>query len=94
VRQLKPDHLDLYYYRTHQGAESDIVLVKGMKPVACIEIKLSNAPKISKGFYQSISDLKTKTNFVLIPSGDSYPIADKIMAYNLTEFISKQLRRL
>ena len=94
VRQTKPDHLDMYYYRTHQGAESDIVLVKGMRPVACIEIKLSNAPQISKGFYQSIADLKTKNNFVLIPSGDSYPMADKIMTYNLSEFIEKQLRRL
>jgi predicted AAA+ superfamily ATPase len=94
VRQLKPAHLDMYYYRTHQGAEADIVLVKGITPVASIEIKLSTAPQISKGFYQSIADLKTTHNFVLMPAGDSYPNKEKVIYCNISEFINKHLNRL
>ena len=47
----------MYFYRTHDGAECDVVLVKGIVPIACIEIKLNNAPVISKGFYTSVADL-------------------------------------
>jgi predicted AAA+ superfamily ATPase len=50
IAACKDQQLQMHYYRTHDGAECDIVLVKGIKPVACIEIKLSNAPQVSKGF--------------------------------------------
>ncbi len=94
IRQLKPAHLDLYFYRTHQGTEADLVLVKGLKPMACIEIKLSTSPQVSKGFYQSVTDLKTKNNFIVIPSGDSYKTKEGIAICNLPEFITDRLRHL
>ena len=62
IKQIKPRDLDMYYYRTQAGSEYDIVLAKGIYPVACIEVKLNNAPTISKGNLQSITDLKTKKN--------------------------------
>jgi hypothetical protein len=94
IRQLKPEHLDLYFYRTHQGTESDLVLVKGNKSVACIEIKLSNAPHVSKGFIQSITDLKTKHNFILMPAGEEYQTKDKIHICNLSDFLNNILIQL
>ena len=94
VRQLKPAHLDMYFYRTHQGAEADLVLAKGTKPVACIEIKLSTSPQVSKGFYQTIGDLKTKHNYVVIPSGDSYVVHEKTTVCSLGEFVSVHLGQL
>lgn len=94
IRQLKSKDLDMYFYRTHQGTEADLVLVKGMKPIACIEIKLSTAPQISKGFYQSIADLKTKNNFIVMPSGDSYNTKEKITICNLSEFLNNYLKEL
>jgi len=36
IAALKNPELQLYFYRTHDGAECDAVLVKGIKPVACI----------------------------------------------------------
>ncbi|MEJ7683673.1 MAG: hypothetical protein WKG06_38605 [Segetibacter sp.] len=41
-------------------AEYEIVLARRIKPVACVEVKLNNAPTISKGNFQSIEDLGTK----------------------------------
>lgn len=94
IRQLKPSHLDLYFYRTHQGTEADLILVKGNKPVACIEIKLSTAPQVSKGFIQSIADLKTNSNFIIIPTGDSYSTKEKISICSLFDFLTTHLCKL
>jgi len=87
--RLKKGNCDLYFYRTHNGAEADVVLVKGIQPIACIEIKLSTSPKVSKGFYEVINDLKTTRNFVIMPSGDAFPIHEHVYCYSLTEFIQK-----
>ena len=35
------------YFRTHNGAELDLVLSKGNLPQIAIEIKRNNAPKVS-----------------------------------------------
>ena len=59
INQLKPADLNCYFYRTHHGAEADVVLAQGQTPVACIEIKLNNAPSVSRGFHEVIADLKT-----------------------------------
>ena len=94
IRQLKPAHLDMYFYRTHQGTEADIVLVKGLKPIACIEIKLSSSPQVSKGFIQSIADLKTDNNYMIMPKGVSYSTKEKITICNLSEFLNTRLGKL
>ena len=62
IRQLLTDEMKLYFYRTHQGAESDLVLVKGTNPVACIEIKYTSQPKLPKGFRIAVDDLKVPAN--------------------------------
>jgi uncharacterized protein len=92
--RLAQNQFDMYFYRTHNGAESDLVLIKKGKAVACIEIKLTTAPRISRGFYQVIDDLKTKKNFIIIPQGDSYPANTTIQCVNLKDFIIKILPEL
>ncbi|MDQ6842778.1 MAG: ATP-binding protein [Bacteroidota bacterium] len=94
VKELKPAGLDLYYYRTQAGTECDIVLAKGIHPVASVEIKLNNAPVLSKGNYQSIADLKTKKNFVVVPDVDQYKTKEGITICNTETFFSKYLPRL
>lgn len=94
IRQLKPEAADLYFYRSHQGTEADLIVVKGMKPIACIEIKLSTAPQVSKGFLQSIVDLKTKKNFLIMPSGDAFTQKNDITICSLQEFLASHLSTL
>ncbi len=48
----------------------DLVLVKGIKPMACIEIKNSSTPNITRGLTESIKDLDTKLNFIIVPQED------------------------
>ncbi len=88
-----PDSIRAYFYRTHNGAEADLILVKAMKPIAAIEIKLSNAPSISKGFYTSISDLDTENNYVITPNSDTWPVKN-ITVCSLKQFLAKELKKL
>lgn len=94
IKQIKPRDLDMYYYRTQAGSEYDIVLAKGIHPVACIEVKLNNAPTISKGNLQSITDLKTKKNFVVVPDVEDYKIKEGIVVCNISSFLNDHLARL
>ena len=94
VNQLKPAGTDLHYYRTQAGAEVDIVIAKGVKPLACIEIKLNNAPNITKGNHQSIADLKTKKNFVVVPDVDEYKTKEGIVICNIETLLTKYLPKI
>lgn len=89
----KQNNIKLYFYRTHAGAEIDLVLVRSNKAVASIEIKYSNAPKPSKGFFTGINDLQTTQNFIVTPSTDTYPYGDA-MVCSLQIFISQYLPQL
>jgi len=53
---IKPD-VSLHYYRTQDGTELDLVICRGLNPVLGIEIKLSNAPSITKGTTLASHDL-------------------------------------
>ncbi len=87
----KHEDLQLYYYRTHDGAECDLVMVKGIKPVACVEIKLSNAPVISKGFMHCIGDLNPKHKYIITPQSESYVVHEKIIVTGINQFLKEQL---
>lgn len=91
IRQNATNTIRLFYYRTHAGAECDLVLVKGIKVIACIEIKFSNSPTVSKGFFESIKDLKPKYKFVITPSSDEYPYKEGITIISLIDFLKKDL---
>ena len=91
IISLKPAYLDAYYYRTQHGAECDLVLVKGIKPIAAIEIKLSSTPAVSHGYYTSVSDLKTKDNFIVNRDNDTYTNKDGVMYCSLIDFVKNIL---
>lgn len=63
-----------YYYRTQNGAEIDLCLLKGNQIVAAFEIKLSNKPSTSKGNTEAVQDLKSQHNFIVTPSSEAFAI--------------------
>jgi uncharacterized protein len=94
IRQLKSMQTSLYFYRTHNGAEADLVLVKGITPLACIEIKYSNAPVVPKGFYECIKDLKTSSNYIITPSSEAWKTKEGVQVCSLRHFLEKELAHL
>lgn len=83
-----PDAYSFYFYRTHQGAEADLVVVKDEKPLMCIDIKLNRSPKPSKGFHNVIEDNQTTRNAIITPGSDRYPVHEHIDVVGIKEFIA------
>ncbi len=91
IRRTVGNEWAFHYYRTHAGAEIDLLLIAPNGQKVAIEIKLTNAPVVSKGFYVSLDDIRPDRAFIVIPDGDSYPKADGIWVCNLTELLTKHL---
>lgn len=85
-RQL-PAKIHPHFYRTHHGAEIDLLLVRGIKPIAAIEIKHSSTPVISAGTYEAADELKLSQIHVVVPAGDKYRLSGKATVYNLENFM-------
>lgn len=88
---LKKNKIDLYFYRTHHGAEVDLVFTKGLTVVATAEIKYSNSPQLTKGNFQALDDLNAPINYVITPSSDDYIFKERIRICSLKAFISNYL---
>ena len=67
-----------YFYRTQDGAEIDLLIVKGELPIASIEIKLTNSPSLTKGNFIAMADIKAKSNFIITPSAEDYFIQNNV----------------
>ncbi|MEO5912446.1 MAG: ATP-binding protein [Pelobium sp.] len=89
-----PNEIKMYYYRTHHGAEVDLVLVKGVKPMATIEIKYSNAPVLTRGYHESISDLKAEHNFVITPNSKTVSTKEGVKIMSLNYFLIEGVAQL
>ena len=57
----------------------------------CIEIKFSKSPTVSRGFYQTIEDIKPDYNFVIIPEGEGYPKDHNIWVCSMDCFLRDKL---
>jgi hypothetical protein len=55
------DSFKAYFYRTANGAEIDLVLVKGGVPDIAIDVKRSSAPTVERGFHTACDDLGIKS---------------------------------
>lgn len=56
ISMLKPG-IEHYFYRTQDGSELDLILVKGARPVLGIEVKYNNAPSLNRGNTIAAEDL-------------------------------------
>ena len=81
---------DASFYRTQASAEMDIVLTKGRKKIG-VEIKASTAPKVTKGFWNSIEDLQLEKVFIVAPIKDQYPIEKNVTVTSLNLFLTENL---
>ncbi|SDG14155.1 hypothetical protein SAMN04487996_115161 [Dyadobacter soli] len=94
IYQSLPEDLDMFFYRTQAGAECDLVLVRGIQPEACIEIKLSNSPAVSRGFINCIEDLAPQYKYIITPASDSFKVNHEVMIINLLNFIEQELTKI
>ncbi len=94
VLSVKPDGVDLYFYRTHQGTEVDLVFARGYTVVATAEVKYSNSPQLTKGNFQAFDDLKAPINYVITPSSDDFMMKENVRVCSLKSFMINYLSEL
>lgn len=79
------------FFRTHDGAECDLILKKGNKIEYAIEIKYSASPKITRGNTIAFQHIKAKNNFIIVPNGEAYPIKEDITVIGIKEFLEVEI---
>jgi uncharacterized protein len=82
-------HARPYFYRTSNGAEIDLLFEKAGKPHIGIEVKLTSAPSVPRGFHQACDDLGIEHR-LLVHGGTSatWPMPNNVQAQSLAEAIS------
>ncbi|WP_192346037.1 ATP-binding protein [Algoriphagus sp. Y33] len=83
---LKSDD-EMYFYRTQDGAEIDLLIRRNNLWLAAAEIKFSVNPTLTKGTYTAVEDLGIELLHVVIPREENYPMAKNIQVVGLTHFI-------
>jgi hypothetical protein len=62
---------DAYFWATHQGAEIDLMIMRGGKRYG-FEMKMSDAPKMTKSLRIASNDLELERVYVVYPGRKSY----------------------
>jgi uncharacterized protein len=83
-----------YFYRTQQGAECDLLIEHNGKVKAAIEIKLSSAPHIGKGFRIAMADTNAQHGYVIAKSNETYKVEENITVTSLSNFLQNLLPNL
>lgn len=81
----------LFFYRTHDGSEIDLVIEKGGKPHATIEIKYGSDIRPNKGNILAIRNLGTNNNFIITAEGNEYSLSTGFKVCSLQTFLQYYL---
>ena len=85
---IDKDGRDIYFWRTHAGAEVDLFWQAGGKSWA-IECKFADAPKSTRSMQSALVDLELEHLWVVYPGKEKYRIAERITALPLNGIMEK-----
>lgn len=83
--QRLPADARAWFYRSHQGAEIDLLIERGGRPQIAIEVKRSSAPSPGKGFAQACDDLGVAQRWLVYPGTERYPLRHGAHAIGVVE---------
>ncbi|MCC5808208.1 MAG: ATP-binding protein [Opitutales bacterium] len=75
------------HYRTHAGAEVDLVIEQPDGQICAVEIKRTLSPKVTPGLTESMETLRADRGFIIIPEGASYPLSKTVTAIGLEDYL-------
>lgn len=90
---VAPTRTKASFYRTSAGAEIDLILELPGGETWAVEIKSGLEPKLQKGFYNALEDIKPDRSFVVYAGSDRYPITEKTDAISLIG-LARELKNL
>lgn len=78
-----------YFYRSSGGAEADLVLEFAPGKCWAIEIKLSSAPTVDRGFHNAADDLGAERRLLVYKGSARFPMRGGVEAMPLTQAMSE-----
>ena len=84
IRRIGALNNECFFWASHQGAELDLLVVKGNKRLG-FEFKYSDSPVSTKSMHIAMNDLRLDSLNVIYPGEDTYPIAKNMRAIGLTQ---------
>ncbi len=89
IAGIVSNYARLYFYRTHTGAEMDLVIVGRRGKIACVEIKLSSAPTLTKGFHVAREDIGPERTIVVASVKTRFALAQGIEVMSLDDALGE-----
>jgi predicted AAA+ superfamily ATPase len=79
MQQLDVRLDECYFWRTHTGAELDLLVVRGRRRLG-FEIKRTTAPAFTPSMRSALADLKLDSLTVIHAGDASFPLAKRVRA--------------
>ncbi len=79
VQHLKADRRECFFWATHQGAELDLLVVRGSRRFG-FEFKHTVAPEFTKSMRIALADLDLAQLDVIHLGKETYPLANRVRA--------------
>ncbi|MBK8118824.1 MAG: ATP-binding protein [Sulfuritalea sp.] len=80
LRLGQPD--EAYFWATHQGAELDLLMLKGARRVG-VEFKRADVPRVTRSMRTAIDDLKLDALYVVYPGQQRFMLTEGVEAVPL-----------
>lgn len=88
---LLPPNRQVYFYRTHDGAELDLIIARGNRPVVSIEIKFGADVRPTRGNTEAVRTLETSKNYIIIKDEEEYTLPGGFRVCGLKGFLKNHL---
>jgi len=82
INLLRAESEECYHWRTHTGAELDLLIVRGGKKIG-FEIKRTSSPSVTKSMIQAIKDLNLRRLDIIHAGEQTFPLSDKTKAISI-----------
>ena len=67
LHAIAPRRTELLFYRTSNGAEIDVLILRNGQPHAALAVKSSFSANITRGFYTAVEDVGVERRYVVAP---------------------------
>ena len=89
LHAVLPRRSETFFYRTAAGAEIDLVIKMPDSQIWAVEIKHGTAPRLSKHFNQTCSDIGATKKYVVYGGNDEFPMGEGTRVISLQRFMEK-----
>jgi predicted AAA+ superfamily ATPase len=86
---------ELFYFRTQDGSELDLVITDGTRAIVAMEIKTTNSPALSKGNQLAFETVGANVQLIVTPDAMDHPYGNGVQVCSLAtlwKHLEKALR--